>query len=169
MGVPTPEELATKAAEQAFAAALPPAGPLFAARLADLHVCPMVDGVKPHVGGPIIIGAPTVMICGMPAARVGDAVTCVGPPDVIAKGSMTVLICGMPAARMMDMTAHGGVITLGANRDHRRLVSATKQVDQWVTWVAGVEQRAPGNRGCCGPLRSTTATLTSSTCFFAVT
>ena len=112
--VPTPEELATKAAEQAFAAALPPAGPLFAARLTDLHVCPMVDGVKPHVGGPIIIGAPTVMICGMPAARVGDAVTCVGPPDVIAKGSMTVLICGMPAARMMDMTAHGGVITLGA-------------------------------------------------------
>lgn len=114
MGEPTPEELALKAAEQAFAAALPPAGPLFAARLADPHLCPMVDGVKPHVGGPITVGAPTVMICGMPAARVGDAATCVGPPDVIAKGSMTVLICGMPAARMMDMTAHGGVIIIGA-------------------------------------------------------
>lgn len=85
-----------------------------AARLTDLHTCPMVTGVVPHVGGPITgPGAPTVLIGGMPAAVVGDLCTCVGPPDTIAKGSMTVLIGGKPAARMGDLTAHGGVITLG--------------------------------------------------------
>lgn len=85
-----------------------------AARLTDMHVCPMVTGVVPHVGGPILApGAPTVLIGGLPAARVGDMVTCVGPPDVIALGSFTVLIGGMPAARMGDMTAHGGAIVLG--------------------------------------------------------
>ena len=82
-----------------------------AARVADMHVCPMVTGVVPHVGGPILPpGALTVLIGGMPAARVGDMLTCVGPPDVIAEGSFTVLICGQPAARLGDMTAHGGVI-----------------------------------------------------------
>lgn len=85
-----------------------------AARVGDLHTCPMVTGVVPHVGGPILPpGAPTVLIGGMPAARVGDLATCVGPPDVIARGSSSVLIGGMPAARMGDQTAHGGVITLG--------------------------------------------------------
>jgi uncharacterized Zn-binding protein involved in type VI secretion len=80
-----------------------------------MHTCPMVTGVVPHVGGPVLPpGAPTVMISGMPAARVGDMLTCVGPPDVIALGSFTVTIGGMPAARMGDMTAHGGVIILGA-------------------------------------------------------
>lgn len=85
-----------------------------AARLGDMHTCPMVTGVVPHVGGPILPPCcPTVMIGGVPAARVGDMATCVGPPDVIAKGSMTVLIGGQPAARMGDLTAHGGVIVLG--------------------------------------------------------
>ncbi len=88
--------------------------PLAAARVSDPHVCPMIDGVKPHVGGPIVMGAPTTMICFLPAARVGDTATCVGPPDVIARGSMTVMIGGMPAARMMDQTAHGGTIVAGA-------------------------------------------------------
>ncbi len=85
-----------------------------AARVSDLHVCPMVTGVVPHVGGPILPpgGAP-VLIGGLPAARVGDMATCVGPPDVIAMGSFTTLIGGMPAARMGDLTAHGGTITLG--------------------------------------------------------
>ena len=59
------------------------------------------------------MGAPTVMIGMMPAARVGDMAVCVGPPDVIAMGSMTVLICGAPAARMGDLTAHGGTIMMG--------------------------------------------------------
>jgi uncharacterized Zn-binding protein involved in type VI secretion len=54
-----------------------------------------------------------VLIGGLPAARVTDLATCVGPPDVIVLGSFTVLIGGLPAARMGDMTAHGGVIVLG--------------------------------------------------------
>lgn len=85
-----------------------------AARITDMHTCPMVTGVVPHVGGPILPpGAPTVLIGGLPAARMGDMCTCVGPPDVISKGSATVMIGGMPAARMGDITAHGGVIVLG--------------------------------------------------------
>lgn len=85
-----------------------------AARVGDMHVCPMVTGTVPHVGGPVLPpGEPTVMIGGMPAARVGDMCTCTGPPDVIAVGSATVLIGGMPAARMGDSTAHGGSIVLG--------------------------------------------------------
>lgn len=86
-----------------------------AARVADMHVCPMVTGLVPHVGGPIMPpGCPTVLIGGMPAARVGDMATCVGPPDAIAPpGSPTVLIGGMPAARMGDMTVHGGSIVVG--------------------------------------------------------
>ncbi len=85
-----------------------------AARITDMHVCPLVTVLVPHVGGPILPpGCPTVLIGGMPAARVGDMATCVGPPDVIAMGSATVMIGGMPAARMGDSTAHGGTIILG--------------------------------------------------------
>jgi uncharacterized Zn-binding protein involved in type VI secretion len=85
-----------------------------AARITDMHVCPMVNVLVPHVGGPILPpGGITTLIGGMPAARVGDMAVCVGPPDVIVLGSMTVLIGGMPAARMGDMTAHGGAIVMG--------------------------------------------------------
>ncbi|MFK8005449.1 MAG: PAAR domain-containing protein [Saprospiraceae bacterium] len=86
-----------------------------AARITDMHVCPMTTGSVPHVGGPIIgPGVPTVLIAGMPAAVLGDMCTCVGPPDSIVIGSTTVLIGGKPAARMGDSTAHGGSIVLGA-------------------------------------------------------
>jgi uncharacterized Zn-binding protein involved in type VI secretion len=82
-----------------------------AARVSDMHVCPMVTGVVPHVGGPILPpGCVTVLIGFLPAARVGDMAVCAGPPDVIAMGSVTVLIGGQPAARLGDPTAHGGVI-----------------------------------------------------------
>src|SRR5262249_8374354 len=95
-----------------------------AARLTDMHVCPMVTVLVPHVGGPIVApGMPTVLIGGLPAARVGDMCVCVGPPGVLVRGSVTltvgvlgsftVLIGGQPAARMMDMTAHGGMIVMG--------------------------------------------------------
>ncbi len=85
-----------------------------AARLTDLHVCPMVTGIVPHVGGPISgPGCPTVMIGMLPAARATDMAVCVGPPDLIAKGSATVLIGSMPAARMGDTCGHGGAIVLG--------------------------------------------------------
>ena len=86
-----------------------------AARITDMHTCPMVTGTVPHVGGPILPpGAPTVFIEGIPAARMGDMATCTGPPDTIVQGSSTVLIEGMPAARMGDMTAHGGQIVAGS-------------------------------------------------------
>lgn len=88
-----------------------------AARVTDMHVCPMVTpGLPPvpHVGGPITgPGTPVVLVGGMPAAGVGDLCTCVGPPDVVVKGSATVMIGGRPAARMGDSTAHGGTISLG--------------------------------------------------------
>lgn len=84
-----------------------------AARISDMHVCPMVTGVVPHVGGPISMGFPTVIIGFMPAARVGDMAICAGPPDAIAKGSMTVMIGGQPAARVGDLTTHGGTIAMG--------------------------------------------------------
>ena len=79
-----------------------------------MHTCPMTTGPVPHVGGPILPpGCPTVLIGGLPAARVSDLATCVGPPDVIVLGSLTVLIGGQPAARMGDLTAHGGIIVMG--------------------------------------------------------
>ncbi|MBE9462729.1 PAAR domain-containing protein [Dyadobacter subterraneus] len=88
-----------------------------AARVGDMHVCPMVTpGLPPipHVGGPILPpGAPMVLIGGMPAAALGDMCVCVGPPDAIVLGSTSVLISGKPAARMGDMTAHGGSILAG--------------------------------------------------------
>jgi len=85
-----------------------------AARITDMHVCPMTTGPVPHVGGPILPpGAPTVLIGGLPAAKLGDMCVCTGPPDSIIAGSGTVMIEGMPAARMGDSTAHGGSIILG--------------------------------------------------------
>ena len=86
-----------------------------AARVGDMHTCPMQDptpvGPKPHVGGPIMPpGCLTVLIGGQPAACVGDMATCAGPPDSIVKGSATVLIGNKPAARVGDSTAHGGAI-----------------------------------------------------------
>jgi uncharacterized Zn-binding protein involved in type VI secretion len=86
-----------------------------AARVSDMHTCPMVNpGPVPHVGGPILPpGCPTVLIGGLPAARATDQALCTGPPDVIAMGSPTVLIGNLPAARLGDPTAHGGVIVAG--------------------------------------------------------
>lgn len=88
------------------------------ARLTDMHVCPMVTpGLPPipHVGGPIVSpGAPTVMVCCLPAATIGSSCVCVGPPDSVVLASFTVLMGGKPAARLGDATAHGGSIVLGA-------------------------------------------------------
>ena len=89
-----------------------------AARVGDLHTCPMQTPAVPpvpHVGGPILPpGCPIVLIGGLPAACVGDMATCVGPPDAIAMGALNVLVGGRPAARVGDPTVHGGVIVLGA-------------------------------------------------------
>ncbi len=86
-----------------------------AARISDMHTCPMVSpGPVPHVGGPISMGSPNVLTCKMPQARVTDMAVCVGPPDTIVKGSMTVFVNKLCAARLGDMTVHGGVIVAGA-------------------------------------------------------
>lgn len=89
-----------------------------AARVGDMHVCPMVTpGLPPvpHMGGPIMgPGVPTVLIGGIPAAILGDLATCVAPmPDSIVLGSLTVLTGGKPAARLGDSCAHGGMIAVG--------------------------------------------------------
>ncbi len=68
-------------------------GGMPAARVGDMHTCPMSDGPKPHVGGPISPpGSVTVLIGGLPAARMGDQAVCTGPPDAIVVGCMTVII-----------------------------------------------------------------------------
>ena len=86
-----------------------------AARVSDMHSCPMInEGGGPHVGGPILgPGMPTVLIGGLPAAVVGHSCTCTGPPHTAMMGSTTVLIGGKPALRMGDSTVHGGVIVGG--------------------------------------------------------
>ena len=81
-----------------------------AARVTDMQVCPMVTGVVPHVGGPIMLGCFTVLVSGLPLARIGDMHQCVGPPGTLALGSTTVLVGGQPACRLGDVTAHGGAV-----------------------------------------------------------
>lgn len=78
-----------------------------------MHVCPMVNGTVPHVGGPVVKGATTTQIGYMAAARVGDSLTCTGPPDSIVMGSTTVQIEYMAAARVGDSCSHGGTIVAG--------------------------------------------------------
>lgn len=79
-----------------------------------MHTCPMFSGSVAHVGGVVLpAGASTVLIGGMPAARVGDSLVCIGGVDQVVTGSSTVMIEGMPAARMGDSTAHGGMIVMG--------------------------------------------------------
>lgn len=88
-----------------------------AARVTDMHTCPQATpGTPPvpHVGGPIMPpGYPTVLIGGMPDARIGDLSMCIGPPDPIAQGAASVLVGGLPTSRLGDMTSHGGVIVTG--------------------------------------------------------
>lgn len=84
-----------------------------AAVVGSLHTCPAKTGKIPHVGGPVVTGSGTVKIGGLPAARVGDKLVCIGPPDTISSGSSSVTIDGKPAARQGDSTAHGGKIVVG--------------------------------------------------------
>jgi uncharacterized Zn-binding protein involved in type VI secretion len=85
-----------------------------AARWTDMHRCPAFTGPVAHIGGPILPPCePSVLIAALPAARVKDKATCVGPPDTIVSGSSTVTIGGLPAARVGDTTAHGGQIKEG--------------------------------------------------------
>jgi uncharacterized Zn-binding protein involved in type VI secretion len=85
------------------------------ARITDMHVCPLLTGLVPHVGGPIMPpGVPTVLVGMLPAAPLGNLALCAAPaPDVIVMGSATVLTGGRPQARILDPCAHGGVIVAG--------------------------------------------------------
>jgi uncharacterized Zn-binding protein involved in type VI secretion len=82
-----------------------------AARVTDLVACPAFNALQPHVGGPISAGAPTVLIGGLAAARMGDQNTCAGGPGVVSTASPVVLIAGQPAARASDLAGHGGIIS----------------------------------------------------------
>ena len=81
----------------------------FAARVGDL---------TPHPGAIIPPGCPTVLIGGLPAARVGDMHTCTFPPPGrtapavadLPPGVPTVLIGGMPAAVVGSMSGCGAPI-----------------------------------------------------------
>ncbi|QUX92111.1 type VI secretion protein [Marinomonas sp. A3A] len=84
-----------------------------AATIGSMHVCPKTTGTVPHVGGPIAAGSSNVLIGGIPAARDGDMLVCVGPPDSIKGGSGSVTINGKPAARLGDGTSHSGKIVVG--------------------------------------------------------
>ena len=85
-----------------------------AARAGDMHTCPMITVLVPHVGGPILPpGCPTVLIGGQPAACMGNMVTCTAPPDTILKGSATVLIGGKMAARIGALPVHGETFMIG--------------------------------------------------------
>ncbi|MCS0193263.1 PAAR domain-containing protein [Vibrio alginolyticus] len=84
-----------------------------AAILGSFHLCPKKTGKIPHVGGPVVVGSPNVTIGGIPAARQGDKLICIGPPDSISAGSSSVTINGKLAARVGDSTSHGGKILSG--------------------------------------------------------
>lgn len=62
--------------------------------LADFHPCPLTNGPVPHVGGVVQGGSTTVLINGLPAARLGDPIVENGPPNSIVNGCPTVLIEG---------------------------------------------------------------------------
>jgi uncharacterized Zn-binding protein involved in type VI secretion len=112
-------------------------GGMPAARVGDMHVCPMLNpGVPPppHVGGPITKGSMSVMIGNMPAARVGDMLTCAGPPDTIAKGCPTVLIGD-------SMSGGGGAGGPGGEKDGEAqpLASAGGEIESHYLDVAVID------------------------------
>ena len=87
-----------------------------AARITDRTACPAVaPGPVPHVGGPIVTGAATVITGFRPQARIGDTAICVPPgiPDSIVRGSSNVFVNFRNAARLTDPMAHGGKIITG--------------------------------------------------------
>lgn len=91
---------------------------MFAARLFDMHVCPMQTPAVvpiPHVGGPIMgPGVPNVLVGGMPVSVIGDTCMCVGPPDVVSSGATSVTVSGRFMSTVISsMTAHGGKIVAG--------------------------------------------------------
>lgn len=85
---------------------------MLAARITDMHLCPLVTGLVPHVGGAIAVGSPNVLTAGLPQARQTDLCVCVGPPNALAKGSLTVYVNGLQAIRLGDLSMHGGQVAV---------------------------------------------------------
>ncbi len=78
------------------------------------HVCPMVTGNTPHVGGPVSEGAADFTVNGVPVALKGHKCQCqVGGPDTISQGHNALTINGIPVALQGSSTAHGGVVVQG--------------------------------------------------------
>ncbi len=70
-----------------------PASSSPAARVGDSHVCPQRTGQTLHVGGPVMKpGVPNVLICGKPAAVVGNPVQCNGPLGAVPGNSWIISI-----------------------------------------------------------------------------
>lgn len=81
------------------------------ARITDIHICPVVSGIIPHVGGPLLqVSVVTVLMGGLPAAQVSGMLSCIGAVDTIIVGSTTVLVGAIPVARFSDKCAHGGTL-----------------------------------------------------------
>lgn len=99
-----------------------------AARISDKHTCPLSEGAKPHIGGPVTTGESTVEICGQHAARVDDKASCIGSLDAIATGCPSVWINNRPAARRLDQTRHQGVIVTGC----RNVFIGDPATDAWL-------------------------------------
>lgn len=83
-----------------------------ASRIGDMHTCPLSTGPVPHVGGPFVLGAFTVLTGNMPQSRQGDSLICVGPPDVLAMGMPTVLV-GMAGGGGLGGLLAGAAMALG--------------------------------------------------------
>ena len=127
-------------------------GGMPAARLGDMHVCPMVNPgtpPPPHVGMAIVKGSPMVLIGGQPAARVGDMCTCSGPPDSIIVGCFTVLI-GEGGGGGGGAAGGGGKAAAGqaaAAKPKEKHFLDVKFVDKGGKPIYGVEYSIKGPNG----------------------
>jgi len=113
-------------------------GGMPAARMGDMHVCPMMTPAVPpipHVGGPITLGSPMVLIGGMPAARMGDMAVCVGPPATVLMGCPTVLIGEVGSGSASGGGGGGGgaaAAAASAATAKTDNVESFKKIEHWV-------------------------------------
>ena len=119
-----------------------------ASRIGDMHICPTVTGVVPHVGGPFVLGSFTVLVGNMPQSRVTDMLVCVGPPDVAIMGEPTVLVgmvgMGGIVAASMGMQLSGAATTIASAASNATSnLTATLQQDGTTKVAAAVGSLPP--------------------------
>ena len=119
-----------------------------ASRIGDLHVCPTVTGVVPHVGGPFVLGSFTVLVGNMPQSRVTDMLICVGPPDIAIMGEPTVLVGmvgmgGIVAASTGMQMSGASTTTASAASNAASNLTATLQQDGTTKVAAAVGNLPP--------------------------